>query len=235
MPMLEWIKRLFENYGKVFLFVVFVPLKFCVLENILDQEYLRNCLIEILNNYPEGKSEYALFSLLQKAPYEVFNVNALSEPLSLFQSHFILFHCLYQLRTQYRTTKFVDIQINATCIKLLPYRVAEGAIARLDKLQDYYLDWQNFAQTDRDDVRDLLESFWRRMSREKTCTIKNEQIVGAYKAFDLPFDSQLNEVKARYRKLQHIHHPDKGGEHHRAQYYEKQFSILKLYLDSKAS
>ena len=196
--------------------------------------HLEKYLVDILSEHPQGLSEYQLIGILQQPPYEVFDKTALSETLTLFQSHFVLFHSLYQLRAQGLRAKQYDLQIFATDIKFLPY-VSEGVgLAAVDKLQNYYLDWQNFAVTTEQDVETLLSQFWYAMTGgKKNLSIDDavlSKITEAYKAFELPMDSKMSVVKSTYLHLQHRHHPDKGGDKKRSQQLEAQFQLIKDYL-----
>lgn len=184
----------------------------------------------LLERYPEGKSEYDYFTLLQTEPFAVFRHDALSEPLRLFQSHFILFHALYQLRAQFRSEQSFDIVISATSIKKVPLQIGDGELDHIDELQSYYLDWQNFAQTEQKDVEALLDDFWSKMSGGDAHSFSKTEISAAYQAFDLPYNSDLKLVKARYYHQLHSHHPDKGGEHIKAQFFEHHYRLLKSYL-----
>lgn len=190
---------------------------------------LEQALAAILKQYPEGKSEYALFTLLQQPPFELFAKNSLAEPLILFQSHFVLFHSLYQLRARYLHQQSADIAIHTSHIQLLPYQVNKPELTEPDRLQAYYLDWSNFAATSAQDVTCLLDSFWKKMQGLKTQT-ELDDIAIAYQFFDLPYNSDIRLVKSAYFKFQHLHHPDKGGDISKSQQTEANFKRLKKYL-----
>jgi len=194
---------------------------------------LEQALLEILDQHPQGQSEYQIFKLLQETPYSLFDKNCLSESLLLFQSHFILFHVLYQLRAQFLLNKQADMCINASLIRLLPYHSHAKGLEAENKLEKYYLDWNNFAQTKEQDVEFLLDTFWQKMAGKVVVNTDPELVEAAYLAFELPMDSELRLVKARYHKLQHIHHPDKGGCYQQAQQIEQHFQQLKIYLKNK--
>ncbi|MDP5040239.1 MAG: molecular chaperone DnaJ [Paraglaciecola sp.] len=190
---------------------------------------LENALASILSQYPEGKSEYELFGLLQQAPFALFDKNCLSEPLLLFQSHFVLFHSLYQLRSLYLKEQIADIEIHSTLIKLQPYQSQKEGLTELDSLQAYYLDWRNFSTTSGHDVEQLLTQFWTAMGKGSV-SIALDEVKAAFQYFELDVDSDLRQVKTVYRKYQHLHHPDKGGETQKAQQTEANFNLLKTYL-----
>ncbi|MFC4698569.1 DNA-J related domain-containing protein [Glaciecola siphonariae] len=68
----------------------------------------------------EGMDEYSLIKSLKLPPFELFDDQALRDPLTLFQTHFILFHHLYQLRAQWRSQGVGELEIALTKITLLP-------------------------------------------------------------------------------------------------------------------
>ena len=198
----------------------------------MRNHHLENSLRDILATQPAGLSEYQLILILQAAPYNLFDKNALAEPLSLFQCHFVLFHSLYQIRAEYLREQQYDILIQANLIQRLPYEAGKPGIAAIDKLQQYYLDWQNFSTTQADDVDLLLTQFWRKMAGLRS-EPELDEIHQAYQDFGLPPDSSLDALKREYRRLLHVHHPDKGGDTTHSQHIDKQFHLLKQYLRNK--
>ena len=98
-----------------------------------------------------------------------------------------------------------------------------------DKLQGYYLDWNNFSDTTEGDVEKLLQSFWKAMQGQQSMPDR-ESIKAAYAYFELAEDSDFRQVKTAYHKYQHLHHPDKGGNKEKSQQIEANFKRLKAYL-----
>lgn len=86
-------------------------------------------------------------------------------------------------------------------------------------LRDYYLDWNNFDKTGKEDIEKLLGSFWKRFYR-----------VGgraaAFKALDLTEAATQQEIKNRYRQLAGENHPDKGGDRERFIEIREAYEIL---------
>ncbi|WP_340679855.1 DNA-J related domain-containing protein [Paraglaciecola sp.] len=195
---------------------------------------LEKYVLDILTEHPQGISEYQLIVRLQNPPYNLFDKMAMSDTLSLFQCHFVLFHSLYQIRARSLVAQQFDVKIETTNIKILPYVRVKAGLCNDDKLQNYYLDWQNFSGTTEQDVESLLSQFWQSMAGGgKQLTLDEvtlNKITEAYKKFDLPFDSAFNLVKSTYLRLQHQHHPDKGGNKEQSQQLERQFQVLKRYL-----
>ena len=173
---------------------------------------LQPILQDILLNNSDGLSEFELFNRLKSPPYELFSADALRDPLSLFQSHFILFNALYQLGDQWLQNKTGLLQIHCSCIRRDPWEAGHNGVVKQDKLRAYYLDWTNLSDTDQSQVEAMLDSFWTAYSGMPSQTQNNNMPL--QQALDLlaltsPFS--LQQLKQQYRKMLHKHHPDKGG------------------------
>jgi hypothetical protein len=180
---------------------------------------LMDTLVVILNEYPQGLSEHDLLKRLQNPPYSLFAEEAFRDPLILFQTHFLLFHCLYRLREQYIIQGIGDIEISALLIKKqtrqnTPLDSKNGKelnlLSQHDPLAQYYLDWSHFNNTDKDDVESLLNSFWQKMWTPSTCSSSSLREALTLMELDKPIP--LAELKVQYRRLANRHHPDKGGD-----------------------
>ena len=90
----------------------FVPVPAALIE-------LERHLLAFLEAHPAGLSEYELLKRLreQNALFADFNAR---EPLSLFRSHFLLFHALYLLRERLWLAQRGQLQIDPLQIVLLP-------------------------------------------------------------------------------------------------------------------
>ena len=161
----------------------------------------------------EGVSEYQLIEKLQNAPYWLFDKNALRESRNLFQTHFLLFHCLYTLRDSWRRGQIGELAISATSIKLHPYKSDGPAIAEADPLRTYYLDWSHFSRTTESNVDDMLNSFWKAMSDNAYGIVSEPDKADALEVLGFAPDATptTQQIKRQYRSLQHQNHPDKGG------------------------
>lgn len=195
------------------------------------KQQLLDALAKILPQHPLGIGEYDLLKILQQQPYQLFSVEGLADPLRLFQTHFMLFNALYQLKDQWQQRQTASLDILVTHIRFLPYQKGQAGLDKEDKLRAYYLDWQNFNNTSKQDVECLIESFWQSMSDDIQKTQQTPEAVSrAYQCLLLPEPSNFIQVKRQYRKLQHQYHPDKGGDTLKAQQLEQAFSVLKLHL-----
>ena len=173
---------------------------------------LQPILHDILLTHNDGLSEYELFNDLQSPPHELFAAEALRDPLSLFQSHFIVFNALYQLQDTWLRNKIGLLQIHCSCIRRNPWQAGQSGVISQDKLRAYYLDWTNLSDTDQLQAEALLDSFWLAFAgMPNQVQDNNMPLQQALDIFNLttPYSSQ--QLKQQYRKLLHKHHPDKGG------------------------
>lgn len=198
-----------------------------------DWAPLQAILQHLLLSHSDGLSEFQIFQILKAPPYELFSQDALQNPLSMFQSHFILFNALYQLADTWLETEVGLLEIHCTCIRKLPWHAGQHGITEEDKLRAYYLDWQNLKDTDQAQVEGLLNSFWDAFSG-KPFTTNNSQMT-KQQALDLlnispPFSGQ--QLKQQYRKMLHQYHPDKGGEHNKTITLHSAYQYLKALKDT---
>ncbi|WP_339724402.1 DNA-J related domain-containing protein [uncultured Paraglaciecola sp.] len=193
-----------------------------------DWAPLQPILQSILLAHSDGLSEYELFKCLQSPPYKMFNTDALQHPLSLFQSHFILFNALYQLQGTWLRNKTGLLQIHCSCIRHSPWKAGQSGLITQDKLRAYYLDWTHLNDTDQGQVEVLLDSFWSALAGLPSQIHGN--IMPMQQALDLmkikaPYSAQ--QLKQQYRKMLHIHHPDKGGNNSQALQLHDAYERLK--------
>ena len=158
-------------------------------------------LIDVLTTTPV--SEYELIKKLQQAPYCIFAESQLTDPLDLFQVHFILFNRLYNLKKTFNESNQLDLEIHTLGIKLVILanissnnqspKPNEGPVALItknqlysdetqaqQKLSEYYLNWENFNAASSAQVEELLTTFWRRYSRQES-SIRNSKDTEAIK------------------------------------------------------
>jgi hypothetical protein len=161
-----------------------------------------------------------LLTLLQQPPHTFFSRDAMRDPLVLFQSHFLLFHCLYLLRQSWQTNQLANLTISALniqksafnssspfeAIKSDPYKRTNPILS--DPLAQYYLDWSQFSSTTSDDVDELLNGFWKKMRIPQ----QPEEVQQALMFMELENPIPLPELKVQYRRLAQRYHPDKGGD-----------------------
>ncbi len=138
--------------------------------------------------------------------------------LGLFRAHFLLFHCLYRLRSVL-LSKGETLNINCLRINLVRGSGGEGLPAEPDPLAGFYLDASNLERMDTSDVVRMLGDFWRRFRRQDVRT-------DALAELGLEPSAGADEIKRRYRKLAMQHHPDRGGDTAKLQRLNAAMAVL---------
>ncbi len=168
-------------------------------------------LLALLRAHPEGLSEFDLIRALQRDDdLAEFDDDALSDPVSLYRTHFILFHVLYCL-----DATLTDSQVEVGCLRCrlrsLPQTAADGgSLDTTDPVRAFYLDRSNL-ELDRDRIERLMGEFWRLIKRG------DERRESALASLGLSDPVTDDEIKATYRRLVMQHHPDRGGDTQRIQ------------------
>ncbi|AVJ56349.1 molecular chaperone DnaJ [Idiomarina sp. OT37-5b] len=175
-------------------------------------------------------TEHQLIETLQKPPYELLEAGALRDPLSLFQTHFLIFHCLYRLRADWRERQQADLTINTLKIETLPWQAGEAGLQPHDPLADYYLDLTQLTGTTCADVEALLDDFWRKMGAHKPSAGAQMPYEQACEVMEVAPPLTAPQVKRQYRRLIHRHHPDKGGSLVKMQTIKKAYQTLMTQL-----
>lgn len=196
---------------------------------------LNDALVTFRPQFEAGISEYDLINALKSPPYLVFDENALRDSLMMFQTHFVLFHCLYQLRDEWRVQKVGQLDIGLARITLHPILESAANIQSEDLLANYYLDWSNLSSTDENDVEALLNHFWKKMAGTNThVNISGSELKQACLTMEIVSveGMDLSELKQQYRKLQHENHPDKGGKIEMSQSVLHAYTQLRRHITS---
>ncbi|WP_334064922.1 DNA-J related domain-containing protein [Alteromonas genovensis] len=237
-------------------------------------DMLVDILSTMVSMFEEGVSEYTLISMLKKPPYTVFDEEALRDPLMLFKTHFILFNALYQLRSIWlkdgvgkldiytlniRLDLFAGADVDAGSAALKQELAPEPTLASEDEsattehahkvgshdaLASYYLDWNNFEQTDQESVEALLTSFWSTMGKAQYASFNDGDIEAAHRILGLTWPCaalpreehnaySLKEIKKHYRKKLQQLHPDKGGSREQAQQVISAYQLLVRFYSFK--
>lgn len=199
------------------------------------QTLLNDALLTFRTQFVEGISEYDLIRALKSAPYWVFDGDALRDSLVLFQTHFVLFHGLYQLRYEWREQKIGELDIGLTCITLNPILESAANIQTEDPIANYYLDWSNLTSTGEKDVEALLDSFWQKMAgADLNANMSEAELKRACITMEIDSleETNLSKLKQQYRKLQHKSHPDKGGNIKVSQSILQAYTQLRRYISA---
>jgi hypothetical protein len=165
---------------------------------------------EEIGAHPEGLREYDLINALRARGWFDFLPAPPAEPALLFRAHFLLFHVLYRLRDRLASSGQGLLQIEALCIRRLPWSAGDRALHSPDPLRAYYLDWSNLDGTTAADVNELIASFWRRFGR-----VDGRDQALAELGLSDPVDDET--IKQTWRRLAMEHHPDRGGDTGRLQ------------------
>ncbi len=181
-------------------------------------------LLDVLRAHPAGLSEFELIQILGalfKAEGKPgFEEGCLRNNLSLFQTHFFLFHALYQLRDQLWGEKKACLNISALNIQLLPVSQNHTQdIASHDPLREYYLDLNNLENTNEAEIEDLLTQFWQRF-------LTDDERGNALLELELTDPVDWPVIKSRYRQLAMQHHPDRGGDEAKLQAINAAMDVL---------
>jgi hypothetical protein len=166
---------------------------------------LTKTLLAILRAHPDGVTEH---DLIRKLAHDdpAFGPDAYTDEFSLFQCHFILFHHLYRLRDELWNERQGDLAIHCLRIVLHPCPDSTGHLpASPDPLRAYYLDLAHLEKTGKQEVLEMLDTFWLRFTRL-------DQRAEALAELGLADPVDDVEIKRRYRALAMEHHPDRGGE-----------------------
>ncbi len=170
----------------------------------LPPELLR-LIRQVLTDHPAGLREIDLIDILAKDLPELVSREGLSNPLSRFRTHFLLFHALYQLRILLIAEQLGHLVIAPLMICLKPWSASDSQSIDLhDPLANYYLNWENLQKTDDEQVTTLLTAFWKRM-------IAPDDVKQALLTMDLQANADWTAMKKQYRQLCMTHHPDRGG------------------------
>lgn len=193
---------------------------------------LKRALSDILLARVEPISEFELIRLLQNPPYELLGEHALRGQLDLFQTHFLVFHCLYVLRHEWGQEGLGRLRIEPLAIALEPVAQAcrdTSEVTKADPLASYYLDLDHLAQTKEQDVASLLGQFWQRFGQRQEVTAdQRSQALVVMNLTAMP--SCQAQLKRRFRHLIHQRHPDKGGSHEAMQELQWAYKILRQTL-----
>ncbi len=183
---------------------------------------LQQAILEILRSHCGGLREFELMERLKARGVANYRQRPPGDQLSLFQSHFLLFHCLYRLRDDLRRRGEAELEIHCLNIALKPYCSADSPMPqRSDPLRDYYLDLTHLSETSAADVEALLNQFWGGFRLEAPHQALGTLGLEAPVSFDV--------VKSRYRRLVMAHHPDRGGDTETLQSINAAMAQLRSY------
>ena len=167
-------------------------------------------ILSILEASDKGISEFELLRLLERQ-VPIFDELGSDPDLRLFRKHFLIMNALYQLQRKLWQEDEVRLYISPLQIHLevvtqietsQSSEVEDGAEA---KLAAYYLDWDEYDNTEAEDVSALLKGFYDKL-------FNHEDTQKALKILGIQENPTKSEIKHAYRLLVRNAHPDKGGD-----------------------
>ena len=195
-----------------------------------------------VNLTPQHTMDWLYHSLVQEhAPLKEFDIiktwqekqwlpkACLKQPLSLFRTHFFIFHQLYTLKARLLTDAEGDLDIHTLDTKFIKAASQDTAapttteLHQIDGLLHYYLDWRPFFLTNEREVDQLL--------RFAHAGIKQPyRLQAAFQRFEINPPLSEKAIKKAYRRLATKHHPDKGGDLEQIQTINEDKSLLMQWL-----
>lgn len=171
---------------------------------------LENTLFEIIDTHGSIK-EHELLQKLATNGFLQFQPSL--EPLELFRSHFLLFHILYRLEEKWIKSHQRYLTIDVLNIQLLERAEIDDFKETnnpelFNALRHYYLNYEEFLNTQEQDVIELLDSFWQGFGQIHS----QDEIQLSQQTLELGNHPTQQEIKTQFRKLSQKHHPDKGGD-----------------------
>ncbi|MEC8082360.1 MAG: DNA-J related domain-containing protein [Pseudomonadota bacterium] len=169
-------------------------------------------ILAILKEHSQGISEFDLLKAL-KTRHAMLSQLAEDSNLLLFRQHFLIMNALYQLQTSLWQEEQLALEISGTRISLVYGKqhpssssntnVSDSADA---KLAAYYSDWDEYVKTDKEDVEQLLQSFYQGIA-----SVDERKDALKVLALHSDFMNDKEAIKRQYRKLAREAHPDHGG------------------------
>jgi hypothetical protein len=191
-----------------------------MIESMRDNPFKSEILAQIMAR-PAGISEFELVECLPKI-HPLLSAGREGRNLILFRKHFLVMNALYQLQSElfeqgrYLAISPLEIRLEPAGNSEVASLPSDGAAAAL---REYYLDWNQFEQTDDTEVNDMLTRFWGRF-------LAIDKRLEALETLGLPADAAWETVKRTYRQLAAKHHPDKGGDATRFRAIREAYEVL---------
>lgn len=178
-------------------------------------------ILHILKNTDIAISEHTLIQLLEKQ--NITFPEEESNEMKLFKKHFLVMNALYQLQKELLEDNYL-LTITSLAIKLDKIEQRSDKTELIDdtdiKLSEYYLDWDNYTNTTKEDVESLLKGFWDRY-------FAFDQQAQALSVLDLDGSSDWEAISYSYRQKINQYHPDKGGDQSKFIEIKEAYEILK--------
>lgn len=183
---------------------------------------LKEAIQAILEVAAKPVSEYQLIVQLREQGWDL-PTDAV-DTLALFKSHFLIYHALYHLQSDYWEARQYWLEISALAIALHPMPDFSSSTAlhcyqQDHKLRAYYLDLSNLESETVDSISELLNQFWQ-------VYINTDERSKALAVFQMDETVSYDDIKRRYRQLAMEKHPDRGGDGQQFQQINWAFGVL---------
>ena len=178
-------------------------------------QLLKNQLSSLIHAAMPETSDQTLTEqyLMSRLGLKLSTDNELSPDLQRFQQHFVLYHLLYQLQTEWQVTGEGFLNIGLAKVTLLKAKLADTSLlaegSDNTSRRDYYLNWQNFYAMSEQLLDDYLQQFWQFYSKD---SVVKYQLTApqAEKLLQLTPGFSLSQLKKAYRSQALLCHPDRA-------------------------
>ena len=181
----------------------------------------------VLQVLRRASKQLAIHELLQELKI-VSKIPSLDDDvqLALFKLNWLMMNALYQLQASLFNEGYY-LFISTLDIHLQPLNHdAEAAVKQevsRQPLRDYYLDWQNFSDTTKEEVQALLDGVWQEY-------ISGDEQDKSYNVLGLEVNASFQLIRKTYRKLAGQFHPDKGGDPVKFMEIREAYEVLKKHV-----
>lgn len=194
-------------------------------------------ILSVLKDTDEDLSLYKLMQILEKSGYDLNQSNSNKydtnkcDKVKLFRKNFIVMNALYQIKLDLSDSGYV-LFISSLKIKLITanakqeIQVDEELTAAA--LSEYYLNWDNYYLTEKEDVEALFCDFWQQFSEFNTTQNRIDKRLDSLLVLGLESTASWKDIQRTYRQLVNIYHPDKDGNSHKFIEIRQAFLVLKF-------
>lgn len=181
-------------------------------------------VLAILQVLRQSQKHLAIHELLQEVK-TIARIPVLDDDaqLALFKLNWLMMNALYQLQLELVDEGYL-LHISTLDIHLgpLPQNLRDSASQAMSQqpLRDYYLDWQHFSNTTKEEVSAMLDGVWQEY-------ISGDQQRDACALLGVDNAADFALIRKSYRKLATQHHPDKGGDPARFMEIREAYELLR--------
>ena len=177
-------------------------------------QLLKNQLASLIHSTIAESPDHTLTEqyLMSRLGLKLSSDSELSPDLQRFQQHFILYHLLYRLQTEWLATGdgILDIDLAKVTLRKTELDISSALAEHNDNSgrRDYYTNWQNFYTMSEQLLDDYLQQFWQFYSNGSA--VEHELSHSkAMALLQLQSDFSLAQLKKAYRSQALLSHPDR--------------------------